>query len=199
MDKILLLIILLATLFLFAKVPTKESSYVLSSKIEPSYWFILHRKSNIEYLYSGVPGRINESKSIKTFKVKTGVRNQTPTPLPQILGREYWLIIDKQKENENPETAPYFLTLDIPASENWPFGPTPYLECSGPPNGEARQCNWNLPGYFGLHGTGGNAGKLSDEDPGSSGCIRHADRDITYLYNLLDPKNDKIKYYIYDI
>lgn len=156
------------------------------------YWFLLHRKSNIEYFYKGIPGDSSKSTLIKTFKVKTGISGEKPTPLPELLGRKYWKIIDKVEAFENEETGPYFLTLDIPVSEEEPFGPTPYLECDG-------QCNWILPGYFGLHGTGGNETKLSAEDPGSSGCIRHKDEVITYLYNLLDPKNEEIRYYIQDI
>jgi hypothetical protein len=31
------------------------------------------------------------------------------------LGKEYWLITKKESAKENPETAPYFLTLNIPA------------------------------------------------------------------------------------
>lgn len=48
-------------------------------------------------------------------------------------------MIDKVEAVDNPETAPYFLTLDIPVSDEEPFGPAPYLECDG-------QCNWVLPG-----------------------------------------------------
>lgn len=61
-----------------------------------------------------------------------------------------------------------------------------------------KQCNWNLPGNFGLHGTGGNPSKISPEDPGSSGCIRHSDEDITYLYEILEPEKGEIRYYIKD-
>lgn len=84
------------------------------------------------------------------------------------------------------------LTLNIPVSDTEPFGPEPYLECNG-------QCNWILPGAFGLHGSGGNPEKLSSTDPGSSGCIRHTDEDITYLYNILDHQKAEIRYYIKDI
>ncbi len=172
--------------------PKSVLSSQILSEIKPSYWLLLHRKSNNEYLFLGTPGKENESKLIKTFKVKTGIPNQTPTPLPALLGRKYWIITDEEKSNYNPETAPYFLTLDIPVSEDVPFGPTPYLECNG-------QCNWNIPGYFGLHGVGGNPTKLSQDDPGSSGCIRHSDEDITYLFNLLDPKKEEIRYYVEDL
>lgn len=155
------------------------------------YWFLLHRKSNTEELYYGLPNDKNQSKLIKNFIVKTGIPGEKPTPLPQLLGREYWKVIDKVEAFDNEETAPYFLTLDVPVSEEEPFGPTPYLECNG-------QCNWILPGYFGLHGTASNEVKLSKDDPGSSGCIRHKDEDITYLYQLLDPKKEEIRYYIQD-
>ena len=80
----------------------------------------------------------------------------------------------------------------FPVSEEEPFGPTPYIECDG-------QCNWILPGAFGLHGVNGNSEKLSEFDLGSSGCIRHSNEDITYLYNLLDPEKEEIRYYIEDI
>ena len=68
----------------------------------------------------------------------------------------------------------------------------PYTECNG-------QCNWILPGAFGLHGVNGDLSRLSIENPGSSGCIRHSDEDITYLYNNLDPQKEEIRYYIEDI
>lgn len=174
-----------------------------------AYWFVLYRKSNKEELYRGTAGDKNKSKLLKTFRVKTGIPRERPTPLPQLLGREYWIIIEKHEESENPETAPYFLTLDIPVSENEPYGPTPYLECNGPASTpvstsqrrggqRGEQCNWVRPGPFGLHGTGGNPAKLSEEDLGSSGCVRHGDEDITYLYNLLDPQKEEIRYYVED-
>lgn len=163
----------------------------LASHVKNSYWFLLNRKSNIEKLYQGVPGDENKSSLIKTFTVKTGIPGERPTPLPKLLGKSYWTIV-KKEISDNSETAPYFLTLDVPISDEWPFGPVPYLECNG-------QCNWVTPGFFGLHGTGGHPEKLSIEDPGSSGCIRHKDEDITYLYNLLEPEKGEIRYYIRDI
>ncbi len=156
------------------------------------YWFMLHRKSEVEKFYYGEPGNAQNSTLIKTFLVKTGIPGQKPTPLPSLAGREYWIIVDKQEAFDNLETAPYFLTLDIPIDENEPYGPSPYLECNG-------QCNWELPGYFGLHGIAGDTSKLSQENEGSSGCIRHTDEDITYLYNLLHPSKEEIRYYIQDI
>ncbi len=156
------------------------------------YWFMLYRKSEVEKLYFGKPGDINQSEMIKMFGVKTGTPGKKPTPLPSLMGRDYWIIVDKIEAFDNLETAPYFLTLDIPISEEEPYGPTPYLECNG-------QCNWELPGYFGLHGIAGDPSKLSKENEGSSGCIRHTDEDITYLYNLLDPSKEEIRYYIQDI
>ena len=114
-----------------------------------SHWLLLHRKSNIEYLYYGFAGEKTKSTLVKTFKVKSGIPGERPTPLPSLLGKKYWIITEKHEETENPETAPYFLTLNVPVSDEEPFGPTPYLECNG-------QCNWILPGYFGLHGSGGD-------------------------------------------
>lgn len=189
-----------------------------------SYWFLLHRKSNIEYLYSGMPGEREKSRLIKTFTVKAGIPGERPTPLPKLLGREYWLITGKAETQDNPETAPYFLILDIPYSEEYPYGPTPYLECNDPADASTfaapspklwrvgdkasedkeamagkQQCDWILPGSFGLHGINGDESRLALDNPGSSGCIRHKDEDITYLYNLLDPEREKIRYYIEDI
>lgn len=155
------------------------------------YWLVLHRKSQKEELYQGISGDKEQSKIIKTFYVKTGRPGERPTPLPKLLGRDYWLITKKQPEQDNPETAPFFITLDIPAPNKPPYGPSPYLECNG-------QCDWARPGDFGLHGVAGQPEKLTDADPGSSGCIRHRDEDITYLYNLLDPENHEIRYYIED-
>ena len=155
----------------------------------PEYWFLLHRKSNIEYFYYGLPGEKTKSTLIKTFKVNTGIKNKKPTPLPQKLGREYWLLKDKW-ETKNPETAPYFLMLDVPISDEAPFGPTPYEECNG-------QCNWETQGYFGLHGVNKDENRLSDA--GSSGCVRHSDQDITYLFNTLELGKNGVRYYIEDI
>jgi lipoprotein-anchoring transpeptidase ErfK/SrfK len=169
-----------------------KSLDVLSSNTKPSYWLVLHRKSNVEFLYYGEFGQKDKSILVKTFNVKTGIPGQSPTPLPRLLGKEYWLITSKEDSSENPETAPYFLTLDIPVNDDYPFGPSSYNECNG-------QCDWQLPGYFGMHGINGDEQKLSNEDPGSSGCIRHKDQDIVYLYNLLDPKYEEIRYYIEDI
>ncbi|MCL5432729.1 MAG: L,D-transpeptidase [Patescibacteria group bacterium] len=177
-------VVIIITSINFFKTPALEE--------KQSYWLLLHRRSNIEFLYLGLPGQKDKSQLIKTFKVKTGIPGEKPTPLPGLLGREYWIITAKSKVQDNPETAPYFLTLDIPVSEDEPFGPTPYLECKG-------QCNWGTPGNFGLHGVNGNFNKLSEQDLGSSGCIRHYDSDISYLYNLLDPKKEKTKYYIEDL
>ena len=186
--------LILLTLFSvgFFYLNQNKNQQVLSVKSEPSYWLVLKRKSNIEHLYFGSAGDEGKSKLIKIFNVKSGMPGESPTPLPQILGRKYWLITEKMESSDNPETAPYFLTLDVPVSEQEPFGPTPYLECNG-------QCNWKLPGYFGLHGVNGDINRLSNENQGSSGCIRHKDEDITFLYNILDPKNEEIRYYIDDV
>lgn len=169
---------------------------------EQKYWLLLHRKSNLEYLYKGAPGEKSKSKLVRTFQVKSGIPGERPTPLPNLLGRDYWLITGKVETKDSPETAPYFLILDIPYSEEYPFGPTPYLECNGPADAKAmagKQCDWILPGSFGLHGINGDLTRIDAENPGSSGCVRHKDEDITYLYNLLDPEDEKIRYYIRDL
>jgi hypothetical protein len=171
-------------------VPKNEFSQITPQK--QSHWFLLQRKSNKEYLYTGIPGEILKSHLLRTFDVKTGIPGERPTPLPQLAHREYWIIIDKKDSSDNPETAPFFLTLDIPGIDKEPYGPTPYTECNG-------QCNWVLPGSFGLHGVHGDISRLAKENPGSSGCIRHSDADIMYLYHLLNPQSEEIRYYIQDI
>ncbi len=155
------------------------------------YWFLLQRSSNIEYLYIGNPGDKTMSKLIKTFLVKSGIPKERPTPLPQFVHREYWLLT-KKYSSDNPETAPYFLELNVPGIEQEPYGPSPYTECNG-------QCNWVLPGSFGLHGVNGDLARLGTDNAGSSGCIRHTDADITMLFQLLDPENEEIRYYVRDI
>ncbi len=155
------------------------------------YWFILQRKSNVELLYFGMPGDAEKSSLVKTFPVKVGIPGERPTPLPALLGRSYWIITHKNKVEDNPETAPYFLKLNIPYTEYEPFGPEPYMECNG-------QCNWVQPGEFGLHGIGDSETRLAEEDTGSSGCIRHTNEDITYLYTLLD-LSQEVRYYVHDV
>ena len=157
----------------------------------PRHWMILHRKSNIEELLHGIPGDRTNSRLVRMFTVKTGIPGERPTPLPSLVGREYWIITDKQEQFDNLETAPYFLTIDVPGIEEEPYGPVPYMECDG-------QCNWILPGAFGLHGTASDSSKLAAENPGSSGCVRHRDEDISYLYNLIDPVNEEVRYYVED-
>ena len=187
------LFFILILTFLVLKIQIETKRQIINPvKTKSSYWLLLKRISNLEYLYFGQPGLKKESRLIKIFKVKTGKINKSPTPLPQLFGRKYWQIIAKAEAPDNPETAPYFLTLDIPVSDEEPYGPSPYLECQG-------QCNWVLPGNFGLHGINGEESRLSVEDPGSSGCIRHRDEDITYLYQTLDPKKYEIRYYIENI
>lgn len=175
----------------FSNFYTYSYEYKHSLSENSSHWFVLHRQSNVEFLYLGKPGDTSKSLLLNIFKVKTGEPLKKPTPLPYLLGRKYWIITEKHPEFENLETAPYFLTLDIPISNEPPFGPTPYLECG-------IQCDWEKPGYFGLHGIGGDVSKLSNDNPGSSGCIRHTDEDITYLYNVLQPDKEEIRYYIVD-
>lgn len=188
---LILVLVVLLPLVYFQQINNKEPE-VLSVQTEVNHWFILHRKSNLEFLYFGEPGRKDKSALVNVFKVKTGIPGERPTPLPQLLGREYWLITGEFEVLDNPETAPYFLTLNVPVTEELPFGPEPYLECNG-------QCNWELPGAFGLHGNNGDPEKLSDMNPGSSGCIRHTAEDITYLYNLLSPESSQVRYYIDDV
>lgn len=194
--KIILLSLFLITFigFLFFDKHEKE---IVSKSPEKSHWFVLNRKSGIENLYLGVPGDVNNSRLVKTFQVKTGA-SWSPTPLPKLTGREYWKIVKKESSQDNPDTAPYFLQLDVPTDEDWPFGPVPYTECLDN-EGNNIQCDWVLPGYFGLHGVGGNPDKLSKENLGSSGCIRHKDNDITYLFHLLNPEKEEVRYYIEDL
>lgn len=189
---ILVVFVAIISIFSILNKESKAPQILASETKKENYWFLLHRKSNVEYLYKGQPNDIKNSILIKTFQVKVGVPNQKPTPLPSLLGREYWKIIDKFETKDNIETAPYFLEFDVPNFDIDPFGPTPYMECNG-------QCHWEVPGPFGLHGIAGDPEKISKENPGSSGCIRHLDEDITYLYNLLDPKKEEIRYYIQDI
>ena len=171
--------------------PFGQKPEALSQQENTDYWFLLHRKSNIEFMYLGIPGDKEKSTLIKEFAVKAGIPNERPTPLPQLLGKKYWVVTAKSA-SDNPETAPYFITLNIPTNEEPPYGPAPYMECDG-------QCDWVLPGEFGLHGVNGDETRLSKDNPGSSGCIRHTDRDITYIYNTIDPKKEEIRYYIEDI
>jgi len=192
--KLLILAVLFVSLLFITLFTSYYTNSVKNKDTQPapkkSHWFLLQRKNGRELLYYGVLGDLNNSRLIKTFQVKTGVNQKSPTPLPNLLGREYWLITKKESSIDNPETAPYFLTLNIPATDNWPYGPIPYMECNG-------QCEWTF-GYFGLHGVNGNSSKLSSDDLGSSGCVRHTDKDIEYLYNLLDPETEEIRYYIKD-
>lgn len=184
----------------FAIYLIRPEKIIIKPKALQEYWLILNRSSNIEKLYKGVAGDKSQSVLVKTFTVKTGIPGQTPTPLPQLLGRKYWKIIKKYPSVNNPETAPYFMELDIPVNSEWPYGPTPYAECTGSVSaGIDGQCNWEFPGYFGLHGINGDISRLSSENPGSFGCIRHKDEDIAYLYELLTPEKEEIRYYIEDI
>jgi lipoprotein-anchoring transpeptidase ErfK/SrfK len=192
-NKIAFLIILLIPFFgllLFGS--SKQEEQKINVNPEIAHWLLLHRKSGKEFLYYGAPGDAKNSKLVREFQVKTGTPGYSPTPLPKLMGKDYWVIVNKESSSENPETAPYFLQLNIPTSDDWPYGPVPYNECGG-------QCNWVLPGYFGLHGVNGNNFKLSIKDPGSSGCIRHSDSDITYLFDILDLDREEIRYYIEDI
>lgn len=196
--KIVLLIILLIPFFWLYTYETPNKAIAEASVNEKtSYWFALHRDQSKEILYSGNPGEVENSQIVREFRVKTG-STWSPTPLPELMGREYWTIVAKQSSADNPNTAPYFLQLDVPVEDEWPYGPVPYTECIDEATGESIQCDWVIPGFFGLHGIGGNPDKLSDSDLGSSGCIRHSDNDITYLYELLDPENEEVRYYVFD-
>ncbi len=194
---ILLLVLLISALgyslfFNKNKSDQKRAGVPAETAIQNDYWMLLMRKSRQEFLFQGIPGDKDNSRIIRQFVVNVGVENERPTPLPQLFGREYWNIIAKYEVKDDPETAPYFLTLDVPWSDQYPFGPSPYNECGG------EQCDWVRPGSFGLHGVAGNPDKLVDS--GSSGCIRHRDEDITYLYNLLNPSESQlIRYYVKDI
>lgn len=156
------------------------------------YWFILHRRSKKEDLYQGTPGDVASSKLIRTFTVNVGRFQDDPTPLPQKLGRDYWLITSKRASSNTNLLGPYFLSLDIPYLGEFQ-GPQPYLECGE--NGD-EQCFWTTPGDFGLHGVGNTPSRLTDN--GSSGCIRHSNEDITYLNSIINPSNSAIRYYIED-
>lgn len=171
---------------------TRPISQPVSPALKPQYWMLLKRASNIEYLFYGIPNDPKQSTVKKTFTVKAGVPGKKPTPLPSLVGRDYWLITHKLEAFDNEETAPYFLVLDVPVPSAYPHGPQPYLECDG------RQCDWELPGYFGLHGVNGDNDRLSLANEGSSGCVRHRDEDITYLYHLFTPEKNPVRYYIVD-
>jgi lipoprotein-anchoring transpeptidase ErfK/SrfK len=196
--KLILLIVCIALvnisigILMYLIIPKSTIAMPLTEINPTEYWLVLERKSNRELLYQGTPGDSSSSTLIKVFQVKVGIPDQRPTPLPEKLNREYWLITNKFETQDSQETAPYFLTLDIPYSEEFPYGPVPYNECNG-------QCNWQLPGSFGLHGVASDSSKLAAENLGSSGCIRHHDQDIAFLYQLLDPETKPIKYYIQDI
>lgn len=194
----LLIIVLVPVLGIVFHSRQEVKGEQIVSTPKDSHWFVLHRKTGEEILYLGVPGEVHNSKIVRKFQVKTGA-SWSPTPLPRLVGREYWKIVKKESSALNPDTAPYFLQLDVPTDENWPYGPIPYTECKDIYNGENIQCDWVQPGYFGLHGIAGNPEKLSKENYGSSGCVRHTDKDITYLYNLLDPEKEEVRYYIEDI
>jgi hypothetical protein len=168
---------------------TQIKAFVSLPEKKLTYWFLLDRLSETEFFYHGIPGVQNNSRLVATYKVKTGIPHKRPTPLPELMGRKYWKIINKKVTYENSETSPFFLTLDIPSPNYPPFGPEPYPECNG-------QCDWVRPGDFGLHGVGGDESKLAKENIGSSGCIRHKDSDITFLYNILDPEHEEIRYYV---
>ena len=192
---VLILILLVLSFFFQSGPPQKKEVLSEQTNILPprlDYWMLLQRKSKQEYLFKGIPGDQSKSTLIKQFPVNVGISGERPTPLPQLVGKEYWNIIAKNDVRNDPETAPYFLTLDVPWSDEYPFGPAPYTECNG------EQCDWVRPGSFGLHGIAATPEKLTDE--GSSGCIRHTDEDITYLYNLLTPSEQTpIRYYVEDV
>ncbi len=171
-------------------IPLTSRATTLSQESTDTFWFSLYRASNIEVLYFGIPNDMYRSFPRGIYRVKTGIPNQRPTPLPQVTGRAYWKITSQYK-TDNPETAPYFLELDVPVSDGPPYGPVRYPECGG-------ACNWVLPGAFGLHGVGGDESKLDATNAGSSGCIRHTDRDITALYTLLHTYTGELRYYIAD-
>lgn len=177
-------------------VPRNISSSTCEGATAPTtqdlYWLLLHRQSNTEELLKGVPGNKSKSTVIKAFSVKTGKPGERPTPLPSLVGKDYWTI--EWKRPQAGDLGPYFMKLNIPYTSLTPFGPEPYTECGG------QQCNWKTPGDFGLHGTGGNSEKVNNDGSQdwhwSSGCIRHLDEDITYLYNTVDPRAQELRYYV---
>ena len=187
----IIVIIVFFLSFFFITIYLQKDDSAENIVYDDAYWMLLERKSNKEYLFKGTPGVRESSTIVREFKVKTGIPRQRPTPLPQLLGKEYWVITKKFATTDNPETAPYFIELDVPWSLEYPYGPVPYDECNG-------QCNWNLPGPFGLHGVAGDNSRLSSDNLGSSGCIRHSDEDIKYLYSIIDP-SENIRYYVFDI
>lgn len=195
---IIILLLLLIGLSGLSQLKLSSEKVDEASRPPQSHWFVLHRQTQKEDLYFGVPGDKTQSRHLRTFRVKTGRPYERPTPLPQLVGRDYWRVIGKESSADNPETAPYFITLDVPTGEEEPFGPEPYKECHDPQTGEIIQCNWELPGAFGLHGVASDEARLSPQDPGSSGCIRHTDADITYLYETLEPEKEDIRYYVED-
>lgn len=189
---IALLVVLLTTGIGAFVLLTRPVSNPVSPAPKPQYWMLLKRTSNIEYLFYGIPNNPKQSTLKKTFTVKAGVPGKKPTPLPALVGRDYWLITAKLEAFDNTETAPYFLVLDVPIPSTYPYGPSPYLECDG------KQCDWELPGYFGLHGVNGDESLLKSANEGSSGCVRHRDEDISYLYHLFTPEKNPVRYYIVD-
>lgn len=200
-SKLILLAILMSGLFMliFLSPNNNLDAYKTNEfSTKKYYWFVLYRKSEKEFLYFGKSGDVNNSQLVRTFQVKTGEKS-SPTPLPGLIGKDYWLVVKKESSKDNPDTAPYFLRLNVPGSNEWPYGPSPYLECADELTGEKKQCNWGFKGYFGLHGINSDDEKLSKNNKGSNGCIRHSDNDITYLYHLLHPEKEEIRYYIIDV
>lgn len=166
-----------------------------------NYWFLLDRLNKKEYLFQGPVGVRDRKYLVREFTVLPGLSGQTPTPVPSKVTptREYWTFNSATLKSPVGDISnggqPGFLKLDIPY-DNSLGGPVPYLECG--PSGTS-QCNWNTPGAFGLHGVDNNHPLT---DPGSSGCIRHNNTDIQYLYNLLsnvvNNNPNTIRYYIED-
>ena len=69
----LILIFLVIVTGMLLLMPHKNKA---GEKIVPpkeSYWMLLHRKSNVEYLYKGIAGDKSKSYLIKTFLVKPGI------------------------------------------------------------------------------------------------------------------------------
>ncbi|HRN70936.1 MAG TPA: hypothetical protein PLS49_07195, partial [Candidatus Woesebacteria bacterium] len=90
-----LLIGLIGSLVLIQHSKGKQGEVAGVQEPQAQYWFLLYRKSGVEKLYYGQPGNEEQSALMKTFTVKTGVSGKKPTPLPQLVGREYWVIVEK--------------------------------------------------------------------------------------------------------
>ncbi len=175
-----------------------------------TYWFLLNRQKRYEILYKGTPEKITQSQVVKISTINPGSPGDEPTPIPQKLGKKFWSLTGEVRlhpQDSDPtgyeKFGPYFIVLDVPF-KNQPdpscnnngttdcYGPVPYKEC-GPSLDQ--QCNWHTPGEFAIHGND----KL--DPPGSAGCVRHSNTDITEIYDTLNNAkaiNSNTRYYAID-